>query len=186
MSELNLFKLQTGLERDHGLDAVYLSGKSTTSFVYLVTPRGLPMDIGWFDNSQKSGNEPNHHALTTHPDKINNTHHRLILAQYEIEDRGMAHLTEQRSADYLEGYDKEPTIVSYDRLEQPRLAEKLRTFAIGACVLPASVGRELAEFDWINAYDVPAVEAYGQALITAGNYLVRIDDATLSSYAAAS
>lgn len=180
MSELDIVALQAGLERAHGLEAVYLSDKSSTALIHMVDPSGLPMHVGWFDNSRKTLAGPDVYALTSRPAAPRNMHHRLILAQHPGADFGV--LTEEDSAAYLEGDDDLPTIMSTTHLEQPAFGRTIRARVVGAYVLTADTGHDLDHFGWTHEYQVAEVRAHGRALIEAGNYLAQIDNAMLNGF----
>ena len=109
-------------------------------------------------------------------------HHRVLLSQQP--DQHFAVLTEEDSADYLEGYTERPTVTLQEQIEQPALDRVVRSRVLGASVLTAETGSALDRFAWSHEYDVAAVMAHGQALIEAGNYLVQVDNAILNSFTA--
>ena len=181
MSELDVVRLHTGLQFDYSLNAGYLSDVSSTSSTYLLSPNGLPLNVGWFDNSKKSLMGSNVYALTTHPEDPKNIHHRIII-QHGRDDT-VATLVEEDSADYLEGYDDFPHTFRHEHLEQPEIDKTIRNFTIGAYVLNAATGESHAKFAWTNDYDVPAVRDHGLSIMSAGDVLAVIDDAALIRYA---
>ena len=180
MTKLDIIRLHTGLQQDFGLDAGYLSNVSTTSSTYLLAPNGLPMHVGWFDNSKKSAQGVDVYALTTHPEQPRNMHHRIMV---EHGRSGTATLTEEDSADYLEGYDDHAHTFRRESLGQPDLDRVIRELTVGAYVLNASIGGAHEKFAWSNDYDVPAVRDHGLEIISAGDVLEVIDQATQDRYA---
>lgn len=180
MSELDVIKLHTGLQHEYGLDAGYLSDVSSTSSTYLLAANGLPMKVGWFDNSKKSLPGPNVYALTAHPDNPRNMHHRLMLEQ--VPGIAVASLVEEDSADYLEGLDDYPYLIRRDRLQQPAIEETIRNLCLGAYVLNSLTGNRHASFAWEHSYKVRAVREHGLAIIEAGDVLARVDADMLNRY----
>jgi hypothetical protein len=181
MSELDVIKLHTGLQQEYGLDAGYLSDKSSTSSTFLLAPDGLPINVGWFDNRRKSLVGPSVYALTTYPDSPRNMHHRILLEQ--MRSATEASLTEEDSADYLDGLDDYPLIFQRYRLRHDQIDETIRKLCIGAYALNASVGIALEQFAWRHSYDISVVREHGLTIVESGDTLGVINEDTLNRYA---
>jgi hypothetical protein len=91
-----------------------------------------------------------------------------------------ASLVEEDSYDAIEWGLGPAFTLSSVVVEQPELAERVRGLLLGACVLNATTGHDLAAVAWQNPDDVALVREYGKGLVETGNFLIRLDDATFN------
>lgn len=184
MNLLDLPKLHDGLQLEYGVDAAYISDVSTTSSTYLLAPSGLPLFVGWFDNSRHypGARSKGNYALTTYPEEPKHMLHRLMILQ-DLGDSG-GRLVEEDSAACLDDCAGPATLLRRQAVEQPILDWSVRAFALGAHVLNSATGKDHEMFGWRNRDDVAAVREHGLAIIAAGDVLASLDAATLDTYAA--
>lgn len=182
MSHLDIPRLHNGLQLDYGMDATYISDISKTSSTYLLSPNGLPLNVGWFDNSKKADRRAkNTFAVTSYPEEVRSLHHRLMLTQASAYALGQ--LVEEDAAEYLEGYDSLPRLIKNETLTHEELNQAIRGFMVGSYVLTEAVGEAHQKFAWNNAYDSTMVREHGLAMIELGDVLAQVDDMALNRYA---
>jgi hypothetical protein len=150
--------------------------------VSLVSPAGLPVSVGWFNNQAKRiPLHPDTYALTSYPERPDNTHHRVIIEQLPRRSDGV--LIEEDSDLYLEGIDDLPHTLRRDTLTPAGLADAVAARILGCFVLTTSAGQTIQRTAWQE--DVVTTVELGGDMIKQGDYLAMIDLDFLRACAAA-
>ncbi len=183
MNRLDVQKVHNGLQMDHGLNAIWMSDKSTSSGTFLLGPDGSPLDVGWFDNSipGKPPGAQNQHAVTAWPEEPRNQNHRVMILQPTGSETGS--LVEEDCDMFVDGIDYFPTVLHRESLDPDQLDESVRSLLIGSFVLTTDIGEAHGNMAHSRDHTVADVRESGLAIIEAGDVITAIDEGVLERYA---
>ena len=157
MKKLNVRSLHTALAETYP-GSQYHGTVSDTNFTYLVSPSGLPLHVGWFDNSRKRLGAPSVHAIVTYSHRPSSARDRLLLEQPK--DDPTATLRNVDDDLYLEGIDDWPSVTVHRKFEQPLLHTVTHSLVVGARVLRAAEGEELDHFAQYSGHNIPDIREF--------------------------
>lgn len=181
MSELlDLSSLHSQMELEYGSGNDQSPEHVSPEEIMLIDPRGLLMNLGWYENSKKSTGGRDHFALVSYPEIPRNLYHNVALEQVNRDSE--ARLIEYDSYDYLNFIYDFPTIIRKEALDASELDEAIRKYMIGSFVVSAELGSRLYSALRKNPRDIAGFKEYGLYIIAAGDVVAEIDEATLDGY----